>query len=234
MENRTAVGFQEIWSQKYSAGGGPITAAVSQRIASILAWIFLKTNASPNAITVAGGCVSIFGAILYVLFPIGGIYSTLCLIIYQLGYCLDCADGQVARASKKSTEFGAWLDVVVDVVTQLVQVFAILYWLGGVAGSLGIQLVAAIVSLSTGRILVVITGKYTSHHRRTEKAGVSKSKIKLFVFGILDTPVLLACFTLLRDYPSILMWYVFFMGVAYSANAFYLAWKRLYLCADRP
>jgi phosphatidylglycerophosphate synthase len=147
---------------------------------------------------------------------------------------LDCADGQVARASKTSTEFGALLDVAVDVVTQLAQAFAILYWLGGVLGSLDIQIVVAIVSLSAGRVLVVITGKYTSHHRHTEKAGMSKSKIKFFLLGILDTPVLLACFALLRDYPSILIWYVFFMGVAYSANSFYLAWTRLYLRVDRP
>jgi phosphatidylglycerophosphate synthase len=49
----------------------------------------------------------------------------LALACWQLGYVLDCADGQLARATGKKSDFGARVDVLVDFAVKISIVVAI-------------------------------------------------------------------------------------------------------------
>lgn len=72
--------------------------------------------------------------------------AVLAWLIWQLAYCLDCADGQLARVSGASSPAGGRLDVLCDIAVQVVLVAAVIAvsaasgpaypaWLPGVFGA---------------------------------------------------------------------------------------------------
>lgn len=98
----------------FSAGGPPVTRHVYQPAAAFVAYAAASLGLHPNLITLVGGFVSIAACLLLgqgfekPLFAAG----VACLL--ALGYIFDCADGQVARATKKTSALGGWLDLAVD------------------------------------------------------------------------------------------------------------------------
>ncbi|GAA3348741.1 hypothetical protein GCM10020358_68350 [Amorphoplanes nipponensis] len=99
-------------------------------------------------------------------------------LIWQLAYCLDCADGQLARVSGKSSPAGGRLDVLCDIAVQVALVAAVIavsasagreypVWLPGVfAASWMVNMVTSVmakeganVSLVTSRSLPVLIVK---------------------------------------------------------------------------
>jgi len=87
---------------------------VTYRLSRELAFIFYRLGISPNTISGLSflSAMVAVGAILF--FPTSLGAQILALIMFQLCYALDCADGQVARAAGKATQFGKFLDLVLD------------------------------------------------------------------------------------------------------------------------
>ncbi|MDQ3407520.1 MAG: CDP-alcohol phosphatidyltransferase family protein, partial [Chloroflexota bacterium] len=80
----------------------------------------MPTRVTPNAVTVAGLVVHVLGAILVAVVapPASPLAVLAVVIIWQLAFSLDCADGQLARARRQASAFGAWFDQLVDVVSH--------------------------------------------------------------------------------------------------------------------
>jgi len=94
-----------------------------RRISKIFTTILLKTPISANQIT-------IFGFMLYItaasFFAKGGV--TLCAFgafFLFIGNILDFVDGEVARAKNTCSDFGYWLDVIVDRIGQVLIILGI-------------------------------------------------------------------------------------------------------------
>jgi len=85
----------------------------------------LKTPATPNQIT----CASLgFGILSGLLFSAGTYTSSLAgALLFVCAAVLDNCDGEIARAKKMGSAFGAWLDVVTDILKDLA-FFAGLSW----------------------------------------------------------------------------------------------------------
>jgi phosphatidylglycerophosphate synthase len=79
--------------------------------------ILLKTPLTPNHVTF----LSLSFGILAGLFFSQGAYtpSLLGALSYQLACVLDNCDGEIARAKKMGSGFGAWLDIAADFLTDL-------------------------------------------------------------------------------------------------------------------
>jgi phosphatidylglycerophosphate synthase len=111
----------EDWRRRFTRPGSLVwTRNVNHRGGSALALVLVRTRLSANAVTLSALAVAIAGAAFLatrgVAFGPGG--AVLLAAVWQLGFCLDCADGQLARARSEATPFGAWLDQLCDFVAH--------------------------------------------------------------------------------------------------------------------
>lgn len=93
--------------------------AISEPAGAVLAFAACKLGMTPNAVTVLSGLISTLGAVAYVLVPGGVAAGGVAFVVLQLGYVADCSDGQLARAMRRCSPFGAWLDVAVDFLSDI-------------------------------------------------------------------------------------------------------------------
>lgn len=96
------------------------------RAGILLAWLYSRLGMSPNAITWFSGVISTAGALLLVFsdhLSVG--LCTASFVIQVLAYASDCSDGQLARATGRTSTFGAWLDHVMDAWKMLVLHFSL-------------------------------------------------------------------------------------------------------------
>lgn len=93
------------------------------RIAKVLTRIALKTNLTPNQITLISLFFGIFAGFFFLL---GGYYYTLLGAIFvQLVQILDTVDGAIARFKNISTPFGGFFDFSVNMITAYIAISTI-------------------------------------------------------------------------------------------------------------
>ncbi|KAA3596806.1 MAG: CDP-alcohol phosphatidyltransferase family protein [Calditrichaeota bacterium] len=88
----------------------PLHDVIVRKISVYFTWLLLLTPITANGTTVLQGIVGVIGAFLliypdYLLCVIG-------ILLLQLGYILDCCDGEIARYYKTSSVNGVFLDLI--------------------------------------------------------------------------------------------------------------------------
>ena len=184
------------------AGPGPFwTWTVFERVGGVLAYCFARLGVSPDAVTVLGGACGVSGALLL------GVASrpahlVLAASLLLLAYSLDCADGQLARATQRASARGAWLDVAVDSV---------------VVAFVAASLTAALQS-GGGLVMSAILGGafgasrtaslFTSAMVRREKGGMELAgwmrHLRTAFIAAVDTPFVYAALCASRWSPALL------------------------------
>lgn len=138
---------------------------VARPLAAILVAALRRTPLTPNQVTILGVAVFLCCVATLIFWRdwTGFLVSAL---ILQLAYIFDCADGQLARLKKMTSEVGAHFDFLIDEVKALLLVgaIAIRVWL---ETSEPLWLVAGI----AGAALVSIATSLTNFVRRPEYAG---------------------------------------------------------------
>lgn len=104
----------------HAKGGFPWTRVVSQRIGAVLALLALRLGLHPSTLswTSLGLGVGSAGVAIVLLPAQRGLAGVLVLLGWQLAYGVDCADGQVARATRSTSVAGARLDLTADFVVH--------------------------------------------------------------------------------------------------------------------
>ncbi|HUP91374.1 MAG TPA: CDP-alcohol phosphatidyltransferase family protein [Solimonas sp.] len=221
--------LRDFWEQKFATTGQYFfTRVISQRIGAILAWLGFRLGLSPNAVTVLGLATMLAGSACLACAPAGYAYVWASLLLYQLGFGFDCADGQLARATKRSSRFGGWLDIAADHVRQvgILLAIGIVFVRDGhlptAACALGLLVLGSgqAVSLHT---VAMLKAEAFQPHRLT---GAS-DRIRRLVKEISDTPLFLLVIALLAPWPGFLLAYVFAAGLLYLMQATALAVLRI-------
>jgi phosphatidylglycerophosphate synthase len=107
-------------------GGGLFSEAVSQRIGAGLALAGYRMGLAPTALTLANLVLGVGVSVAVVANAGAGWWvGLLALVGWQVAYALDCADGQLARVTGKTSPAGARVDVLCDVATQIALVTAL-------------------------------------------------------------------------------------------------------------
>jgi hypothetical protein len=89
---------------------------VVRRLSKPLTRLALRAGASPNAITLLSFAVGITAA---GAFAVGSRWALLLgAVLLQASLVIDCVDGEVARATRRFTTLGAWLDASTDRVKE--------------------------------------------------------------------------------------------------------------------
>jgi phosphatidylglycerophosphate synthase len=90
------------------------------RVSRLLIPVAESVGATPNQVTIASLLATLLAALLVAFGqPTAWIIGA---ILVQAGFVLDCLDGQLARATGKTSDFGRYLDSLTD----LVKVFALI------------------------------------------------------------------------------------------------------------
>ena len=104
-------------------GGGLLTEILNQRAGSWLAMGAYRMGMSPSAVTILGMLTGVAGSVLIVVY--GQRVAWVGLVAWHLAYSLDCADGQLARATGRTSPAGGRLDVLCDLGVQVGVVTAV-------------------------------------------------------------------------------------------------------------
>lgn len=89
------------------------------KISLPLVWVFAKLKIHPNIITILSFGMTFLGCF-YILKE----RLILAAILLQLGFTLDCADGQLARFVNKKSPRGMWLDGIFDRAKDMILLFS--------------------------------------------------------------------------------------------------------------
>lgn len=222
-------GFLDFWTLRFAAKGGPLTQLLSQRIGAACAYMACRLGLTPSQVTLLGGLVFMFSAWLYSCLPSGIGSALICALLFQFAFGLDCADGQLARGTGKTSFFGAWLDIATDYVRNVVIAFALMLWMVE-TGTLALVPAAVIcmLLLSGSAVLLHTTVAQRQIKEKAELPVAGRLAIPRRIFTwMIDTPSYLLFLCLLRDAGLLLPLYLAGMGSVQLFTAIFLARNRL-------
>lgn len=198
-----------------------LTRALSQPWGGVIAAAAHALRLSPNAVTLLGLVVMLAAAGAYA-WSDGVSGAILAAVLFQLGFAFDCADGQLARATKRQSPFGAWLDVTCDHIRQGCICLALTVVVPNVAGYLCAALLLAGLSVYLHTVMSI---KVSAAPPMNLSGGANH--LRFAIKEWLDTPVFLLMLCLLRQWPELLLAYVASYGLLSLARAASLAKLRL-------
>lgn len=225
---QAALSLRDFWSQRYAMPGQYfLTRHFSLRLGSLLAYVAYRFGMSPNAVTALGLGVMLLASLCLGLTTLDVRFVAAALFAYQLGFGLDCADGQLARATGRTGAFGAWLDVACDHMRYVALLLAIGSVLVHAALPPTVILTTlfmfgagATVTLHT--VVVLKRGEHAPHGLSGMRAAV-----KALVRTVSDTPAFLLLVCVLAPAPWALAAYVLATGTLSLTQALALAWLRI-------
>jgi phosphatidylglycerophosphate synthase len=114
-------------------GGGLFTETVNQRLGSYLCVAAYRRHLTPTALTLLNLAIGLGTSIAVGLLAGPMHHGTVpaavvglgALLLWQLAYSLDCADGQLARVTGRASPAGARVDILCDVALQISLVAAV-------------------------------------------------------------------------------------------------------------
>ncbi len=144
-------------------GGGLFTETVSQRAAAYLCVLAHRLGLPPTALTLANLVLGLGASIGVVLLAhdMNVVLGLAALVVWQLAYALDCADGQLARVTGRTSPAGKRIDILCDVALQIALVASVVAvanayrpdlpsWLGPLfAGTWMVNLVTSVLQQDT-------------------------------------------------------------------------------------
>ena len=103
---------QSLIQQLFKPTDGPVSRNVNRRLSTKISAYLAQYDVSPNLITLASFILAVLAGIF---FFFGG-YQNILIggIMAQLSSILDGCDGEIARLKFRSSDFGKWLDRVLD------------------------------------------------------------------------------------------------------------------------
>ena len=96
-------------------GGGHWMTQLYHYIGALFAFGASKVGLNPNQLTYLSG-ITVFLSMVIMFNKVGQgvLWAAVVTLLSVVSYALDCADGQLARATNTCSKYGAWLDHVLD------------------------------------------------------------------------------------------------------------------------
>ena len=138
-DSRARHDLAHYWRTRQDHTGPMIDHLIPNNLACFLAWAADRLSLHPNHVSIASGLTGLAGFVYALLAPTEAfVVAVLILFAFaQLSYLLDLADGQLARVTGTASDFGAFLDLGIDVPCRFLMygsLFAFLYRHGAAVG----------------------------------------------------------------------------------------------------
>lgn len=98
---------------------------VYRKLSRYVTWVLASTAVRPVAVVWSGFLVATAGAALFLTGDYGWLLVGMALI--HAGNVLDCVDGELARLTGRESKYGAWLDLTLDALLELLIVGALVW-----------------------------------------------------------------------------------------------------------
>ena len=219
-----AVHWTDLVSTRYdTARTFPLTKWISQRLGSLIAALGFLLKLHPNVLTLIGAAFMLAGA--WALVACQSNWEPLMLL--QIGFAFDCADGQLARATGQQSRFGGWLDLACDHLRNSALAFAVTYML---LGSVDVPMkwgMLAGLSLAAGNAVCLHSMGIPPKEMDRRVFESKKNLLKYFVSALIDTPMYLTLLCVLRTSPTLLTFFSLGFGLFLLGSSVRRAWNRL-------
>ena len=109
--------FSTFWEQRNSKTIIFLDRVTINNISVFVAFVSYKLGVTANQLSLASGIFGAFAFLAALFLPPDQIFLSVVAIylLSQASYLFDCADGQLARTTKTTSEFGAFLDLGIDI-----------------------------------------------------------------------------------------------------------------------
>jgi phosphatidylglycerophosphate synthase len=185
--------FAEFVARRFATRSPWPSWVLFERLGGALAYLFARIGVPPAAATVLSGAAGITGAILLALADDARRVLAAGAALL-LSYVLDCTDGQLARATHRTSAVGAWLDVTVDavVIAFLAPSLAVVLQADGATAAASIVLAGAYGASRTASLFTATQVRGGGGGMRLSGAA---GLLRVAFVGLIDTPVvyLLLC-----------------------------------------
>lgn len=225
--NSPAAHWRDLLSSRYDTQGTPVfTHWISQRVGSVLAAASFRAGISANSLTMLGLVNVLLGCVFY-LRPGESLNWIYAAAFWQLGYAFDCADGQLARATRTNSAYGAWLDLACDHVREVVVAASVFYVL--VRDGVDLEhALAATTMMSCGALVYLQTASNLKSNAYPSLGLLNfKQLARTVLRTIVDTPLHITMLAALQLFPRGLLAYVAGYGLLQGTRAILLAWRRM-------
>lgn len=194
-------------------GGGLFSEAVDQPIGAALAALSANRRIHPTVLTIANLVVGSITAVVVILSASTGSWwpGIVAVIGWQLAYCLDCADGQLARVTGQTSEHGARVDVLADFAIQVGMCAAV----AAVAFAHSHQPVAVSVAFGMLWVMNLFTAVLAKGDPERKHSMVRSTSLPVRVLKLIRDPGLLALVIglIILLVPGLMIWFVWLMIV---------------------
>jgi len=107
------------------ANDGFFSVFVLRKFSKLFTWAAVRLKMTPNQVTVISFLIGLLSAYQ---FSLGNFWPTVFgALLLQLSIIVDCVDGELARYTRKFSQFGAWLDAITDRIKEYLVYFALAY-----------------------------------------------------------------------------------------------------------
>ena len=210
-----------FWDRYFAVPSFPPTWIIFQRLAGLLAFAFLKLKIHPNLVTIGGAVLGTYSCYNFIFYENIFFSSIKLAILFSIVYILDCTDGQVARASNRSSLIGKYLDLLCDFYINIIFPLSIGYYLY-LLFPYKIIFVLILLLVVTRNLLLFLFAIQRSNGKIHSPAS---SNVKKIVQILYDTPIfyIIVCFA--RINTDVLLAVIVFYLILYMVTYFY---KRRY------
>ena len=179
--------LRDFVGRRFATRSPLVSWLVFERLGGAMAYLLARVRTPPAVAMLAGGATGILGATLLATAEDGG-DAAVAAVVLLLAYGFDCSDGQLARATGRTSAMGAWLDVTVDSVVLAFVTVALSQALGADGDPLRGVLVAGAYGATRTASLFTATTVRMSDQGGLELHGLRQTLRTLYV-GATDTPV---------------------------------------------
>lgn len=164
-------------ARAHRGGGYLFTTRISDPIGSWFAAVAMRFGIHPTVITLTNLALALIASAIVITqadkLQSGWTPGLMALLLWQLAYIFDCADGQIARATGKTSSFGARVDVLVDYLVYAIVSAALMSVLAQRADP-PVALIAFVATLWPLGILIFMLARNDGNrgHSFTQRGGV--------------------------------------------------------------
>ena len=155
-------GFSQFFRERNRGEAALIDRCIGHNISFVIAYLGCRCGFSPNHLSLLGGGFTVAAFVSSLLLSTN--QPTLSILVIfalaQLAYLFDCADGQLARTTGTTSEFGHFLDRGVDalgVPLSLGALFCFLFRLSQDTGQAGLERIVLVVGFV---FLIALTSRF--------------------------------------------------------------------------
>ena len=214
--------FQSFWRQRNYVLANPWTMTINEPAGAVLAYLANLIHLTPNQVTFCSLAVNLGASVGYFFLPKVPISTFLLVFVFQLAYGLDCADGQLARATGRASAFGQWLDVALDfAATIAVPAAMTLHAVSQPGWPNPLWYVLAGGALSYSRVLVLFT--YTTQRLQEVQGPREVSLLRKAFRLVTDSGFFLVIIVLARHWALVLLAVMFMYSFLHVVTAVYVA-----------